>query len=179
MDISPSLHWTFHLLWNVSLLLPSLLYCTLRKILTIFHCISRNHFLESVDLHPNARIAIQHSVLVLQTTASGTSQEFHYKILTDKRRWSPFCLSRGWNDIFIQFGGPWRNRETFMTHKHLLHDVELLDEIGLKDPRNQMINADWTEHHSRSSLAPHMMLWMPDVVRSRWINRESCPVLVI
>jgi hypothetical protein len=32
MGISPSLHWTFHLLWNVSLLLPPLPHCTSRKI---------------------------------------------------------------------------------------------------------------------------------------------------
>ena len=63
MGISPSLHWTFHLLWNVSLLLPS--HCTLRKISTIFHC---NRFINlwPWDLRPNARIAIQDSVLVLQ-----------------------------------------------------------------------------------------------------------------
>jgi len=47
----------------------------------------------------------------------------------------------GWNDILIQFGGPWRNRE-FAAHDHLLHDIELLDEAGLKDPRNHIINAD-------------------------------------
>jgi hypothetical protein len=33
------------------------------------------------------------------------------------------------NDIFIRFGGPWR-------HDHILHDIELLDEAGLKYPRN-------------------------------------------
>ena len=25
----------------------------------------------------------------------------------------------------------------------MLHDIELLDEAGLMDPRNQTINADW------------------------------------
>ena len=47
----------------------------------------------------------------------------------------------GRNDIVIQSGGPWRNRDS-EAHGHLLHDVELLDEAGLKDPRNQIINAD-------------------------------------
>ena len=40
------------------------------------------------------------------------------------------------NDIVIWF------RETFLTHGHLLHDIELLDEDGLEDPRNQIINID-------------------------------------
>ena len=44
MDILPSLHWTFHLLWNISLLLPSLPHCTLRKISTIFRCVPCNCF---------------------------------------------------------------------------------------------------------------------------------------
>ena len=39
------------------------------------------------------------------------------------------------NNIVIQFG-------PFLTDGHLLHDIELLDEAGLKDPRNQIINAD-------------------------------------
>jgi hypothetical protein len=42
----------------------------------------------------------------------------------------------GRNDIVIQFGG------TGWNHGHLLRDIELLDEAGLKDPRNQIINAD-------------------------------------
>ena len=42
------------------------------------------------------------------------------------------------NDIFIQFRGPNEGR----SHRHLLHDVELLDEACLKNPRNQIINAD-------------------------------------
>ena len=37
------------------------------------------------------------------------------------------------NDIVIQF------RETYKSHGHLLHDVDLL---GLEDPRNQIINVD-------------------------------------
>ena len=37
------------------------------------------------------------------------------------------------NDIFIQFRG------TDNGHGHFLHDVELLDEVGLEDPRNQII----------------------------------------
>ena len=40
------------------------------------------------------------------------------------------------NDIFIQFRG------TVEHHRHFLHDVELLDEAGLEDPRNQIIIAD-------------------------------------
>ena len=42
------------------------------------------------------------------------------------------------NNIFIQFRG------TVEEHSHFLYDVELLDEAGLEDPRNQIINADWT-----------------------------------
>jgi hypothetical protein len=38
-----------------------------------------------------------------------------------------------WNDIVVQFRGP---------NDKFLHDVELLDEAGLQDPRNQIINAD-------------------------------------
>jgi hypothetical protein len=45
------------------------------------------------------------------------------------------------NDIVIQF------RETVERHwpgghGHFLHDIEMLDEAGLEDPRNQIINAD-------------------------------------
>jgi hypothetical protein len=45
-----------------------------------------------------------------------------------------------WNDIFIH----WQFRGTveLERHGHFLHDIELLDEAGLKDPRNQIINAD-------------------------------------
>ena len=39
----------------------------------------------------------------------------------------------GWNDIIIKFRG------TARSHGHLLHDVELLDEAGLMNPRNQII----------------------------------------
>ena len=49
--------------------------------------------------------------------------------------------------VVIQFGGPWRNRDS-EEHGHLLHVVKLLHEASLKDPRNQIINAD---RHSRSS----------------------------
>jgi hypothetical protein len=45
-----------------------------------------------------------------------------------------------WNDIVIQFTGP--PSPNGGIHGHLLHDIELLDEAGLKDPRNQIINAD-------------------------------------
>ena len=37
----------------------------------------------------------------------------------------------GWNDIVIQFGGTGRD------HDHFLHDIELLDEASLKDPRKK------------------------------------------
>ena len=40
------------------------------------------------------------------------------------------------NDIVIQFGG------TVERHGHYLHDIELLDEADLEDPRNQIINVD-------------------------------------
>jgi hypothetical protein len=40
----------------------------------------------------------------------------------------------GRNDIVIQFKAK--------NHGHLLHDVELLDEADLKDPRNQIITVD-------------------------------------
>ena len=40
-------------------------------------------------------------------------------------------LDRGGNDIVIRFA--------VEEHGHLLHDVELLDEAALKDPRNQLI----------------------------------------
>jgi hypothetical protein len=42
------------------------------------------------------------------------------------------------NDIVIQF----RGTVEFERHGHFLHDIELLDEAGLEDPRNQIINAD-------------------------------------
>ena len=49
----------------------------------------------------------------------------------------------GRNDIFIQFGGLWRNGDAIIKeHGHFLHDIELLDEAGLENPRNQIINAD-------------------------------------
>ena len=51
----------------------------------------------------------------------------------------------GRNVIFIQFRG------TAWGHGHLLHDIELLDEAGLKNPGNQIMNAE-PEHHSRSSM---------------------------
>ena len=47
------------------------------------------------------------------------------------------------NDIFIQFRGT-VDQYGIMRHSHFLHDVELLDEAGLEDPRNQIINADRT-----------------------------------
>ena len=40
------------------------------------------------------------------------------------------------NDILIQFRG------TVKEHHHFLHDVELLDEAGQENPRNQIINGD-------------------------------------
>ena len=40
------------------------------------------------------------------------------------------------NDLIIQFRG------TGERHRHYLHDVELFDEAGLEDPRNQIINFD-------------------------------------
>jgi len=43
-----------------------------------------------------------------------------------------------WNDIFIQFRGP----DDRGIYDHILHDIELLDEAGLKDPKNQIINPD-------------------------------------
>ena len=46
----------------------------------------------------------------------------------------------GRNDIVIKFKGP--KGGTFMTHGHFLHDIELLDEVGLEDSRNQIISAD-------------------------------------
>ena len=42
----------------------------------------------------------------------------------------------GRNEIVIRFGG------TGGDHGHLVHDIELLDEAGLKDLRNKIINAD-------------------------------------
>ena len=56
----------------------------------------------------------------------------------------------GWNDIVIQFGGIGRDPG------RLLHDVELLDEAGLKDPRNQIINADWRYGPTKSSFSSFM-----------------------
>jgi hypothetical protein len=41
------------------------------------------------------------------------------------------------NDIVVKFRGP-----NDKSHGHVLHDIELLDEAGLEDPRNQIINAD-------------------------------------
>jgi hypothetical protein len=48
------------------------------------------------------------------------------------------------NDIHIQFQGPKEGADNSESpsHGHLLHDIELLDEAGLEDPRNQIINAD-------------------------------------
>ena len=43
----------------------------------------------------------------------------------------------GRNDIVIEF--------TVEEHGHFLHDVELLDEAGLKDPKNQIITGDRTD----------------------------------
>ena len=43
----------------------------------------------------------------------------------------------GRNCIVIQF--------TVERHGHLLHDVELLDEASLKDPRNQITTGDKTD----------------------------------
>jgi hypothetical protein len=45
------------------------------------------------------------------------------------------------NDIHIQFKGP-KSEGYGRIHGHYLHDIELLDEAGLEDPRNQIINAD-------------------------------------
>ena len=42
------------------------------------------------------------------------------------------------NEIVIQF----RGTGTVERHGHFLHDIELLDEAGLEDPRNQIINVD-------------------------------------
>ena len=42
------------------------------------------------------------------------------------------------NDIFIQFKGTVETRR----HGHFLHDIELLDEASLEDPRNHIINVD-------------------------------------
>ena len=42
-----------------------------------------------------------------------------------------------WNDIFIQFRGMVFS-DGRMEHGHFLHDVELLDEAGLKHPRNKL-----------------------------------------
>jgi hypothetical protein len=43
------------------------------------------------------------------------------------------------NDIVVKFRGSLANNGT---HGHFLHDIEMLDEAGLEDPRNQIINAD-------------------------------------
>ena len=45
------------------------------------------------------------------------------------------------NEIFIQFRGT-VDRHGIMTHGHFLHDIKLVDEAGLEDPRNQIINVD-------------------------------------
>ena len=46
-----------------------------------------------------------------------------------------------WNDIFIQFKGT-VDQYGHMRHGHFFHDIALLDEAGLEDPRNQIINVD-------------------------------------
>jgi hypothetical protein len=43
----------------------------------------------------------------------------------------------GRNDIFVKLGFGFGN-----LNRHYLHDIELLDEASLKDPRNHIINAD-------------------------------------
>ena len=45
------------------------------------------------------------------------------------------------NDIFIQFRGTVYRRGK--GHGHFLHDIELLDETGLEDPRNQIVDVDF------------------------------------
>ena len=54
----------------------------------------------------------------------------------------PVPVNRGGMTFLSSLEVHGRKRETFMTHNHSLHDVELLDDAGLKDPRNQIINAD-------------------------------------
>ena len=43
-----------------------------------------------------------------------------------------------WNDIFVQFKVT--RGAAVEKHGHLLHDIQLLDEAGLGDPRNQILN---------------------------------------
>jgi hypothetical protein len=83
-----------------------------------------------IQLNPSSKSSLTIDDITLYPTP-GPSESDH------------LSFKPGRNDIVIQFGGPWRNGDAiFKDHYHLLHDIELLDEAGLKDPRNQIINAD-------------------------------------
>jgi hypothetical protein len=82
----------------------------------------------TIQLNPSSKSSLTIDDITLYPTPGPGSDHLSFK---PGRR----------NVIVIQFG-PWRKIETTLTDGHLLHDVELLDEAGLKDPRNQIINAD-------------------------------------
>jgi hypothetical protein len=87
-----------------------------------------------IQLHPSSKSSVTIDDIILYPTPAGPS-------LAESDH---FSFEPGiWNDIVIQFGGPWRNGDAeFKKHGHLLHDIELLDEAGLEDPRNHIINAE-------------------------------------
>ena len=65
-----------------------------------------------------------------------------YPLTLDPPKPDHLSFKPGWNDIVIKFNLSRGRKKRIMTHGHFLHDIELLDEAGLKDPRNQVINAD-------------------------------------
>ena len=83
-----------------------------------------------IQLNPSSKSPLTIDDITLYATGPSESESDH------------LSFKPGRNDIFIQFGGPWRNRdsEKITKHDHILHDIELLDEAGLEDPRNRIIN---------------------------------------
>ena len=76
-----------------------------------------------IQLNPLSKSSLTVDDITLYPT-SGPSESDH------------LSFNPGRNDIIIKFSG------TDRRHGHILHDIELLDETSLEDPRNQIINAD-------------------------------------
>jgi hypothetical protein len=88
----------------------------------------------TIQLNPSSNSSLTIDDIIIYPTPAGPSLA-----KSDHLSFEPGI----WNVIFIQFGGPWRNGDAeFKRHGHFLHDIQLLDEAGLEDPRNHIINAD-------------------------------------